>query len=275
MPTLEAVREFVQHGRDAAACRVAQAVDRWARGKHRRHQSIQRLTVAGHVSLQRQLVARNQDSGAVVAQHPVDDNHIARPRLARRDRHAVRHHTDTGGVDEQLVGGTALDDLGVSGHDGDADRIGDALHAGYHAAQQVDLEAFLQHHAARQEQWPRAAHRQVVDGARHGESADVAAGEEQRVDHVGVRGEREPVAEPGQFGHRDLRLVLQCAKQRVVERRDEHVLDQRAHRPAAAAVRHVDARIAQRAAASCAGRCQDVHAGAPAATAGSGLSSRP
>ena len=32
----------------------------------------------------------------------------------------VRHHADAGGVDEQLVGGAALDDLGVAGHDRDA-----------------------------------------------------------------------------------------------------------------------------------------------------------
>ena len=49
-----------------------------------------------------------------------------RARCAEIRRRAA-NDADPGGVDEQLVGGAALHDLGVAGHDGDAGLAGDAL----------------------------------------------------------------------------------------------------------------------------------------------------
>ena len=141
-----------------------------------------------------------------------------------------------------LSAGAALDDLGIAGDDGDAGRVGDALHAGDDAAQDVDVEAFLQHRP-QEEKRPRAAHRQIVDGAGDRKRADVAAREEQRIDHVGIGGERQPVAVPREVRERQHRLVFQCTEQRIVEGADKDILDQRAHRLAAAAVRHVDVRV--------------------------------
>ena len=60
-----------------------------------------------------------------------------------------------------------------------------------HAAQVLDGEALFEHEADAEVQRGRAGGRDVVDGAAHGEPPDVAAGEEDRVDDVGVGRERD------------------------------------------------------------------------------------
>ena len=100
-----------------------------------------------------------------------------------------------------------------------------------------------------------------------------AARKEQRIDHIGIGGERQPVAMSREVRERDARLVLQRAEHGIVERSEEHVLDQRAHRLAAAAVRQVDARIAHRAAAPCTDQVPERSSGGVAPT--SDMSVRP
>ena len=142
---------------------------------------------------------------------------------------------DSGGVDVAAVGLAALDDLGVAGDDlhpgrgrrvphglGDADQVGDA-------------EALLEDEPGRQVLRGGPAHGQVVDGAVDGQFADVAARKEQRRDHVGVGGQRDP-GRPGLQGGR----VLQRFQQRVAEAVQEHRLDQRVGGLAAGPVRHRD-----------------------------------
>ena len=60
------------------------------------------------------------------------------------------------------------------------------------AAQVGDREALLDDEPGRERERPRAGDREVVDRAVDGELADVAAGEEERLDDVGVGREREP-----------------------------------------------------------------------------------
>ncbi len=50
-------------------------------------------------------------------------------------------------------------------------------------------QSLLQDQADADRQGPGAAHRQIVDGAVDRQIADIAAGKEDRVDHVGVGGE--------------------------------------------------------------------------------------
>ena len=103
-------------------------------------------------------------------------------------------HADAGGGDVAAVGLAALDDLGVAGDDLHAGRPRPRRHRRDDPPQVGDREALLEDEAGRQVQRPRAGHRQVVDRAVDGEVADVAAGEEQRRDDVGVGGERQPRA---------------------------------------------------------------------------------
>ena len=58
-----------------------------------------------------------------------------------------------------------------------------------HAAQVGERQALLEDEGERQRERPRAADREVVDRAVDRELADVAAGEEDRRDDVGVGGE--------------------------------------------------------------------------------------
>ena len=62
------VGEFVQYGRNTTTRCVAQASYGGADGQHGGDQAVERLAVAGHVSLQRELIARDQDRDAVVAE---------------------------------------------------------------------------------------------------------------------------------------------------------------------------------------------------------------
>ena len=63
-----------------------------------------------------------------------------------------------------------------------------ARHAGNDAFQIGERKPLLQDEAGREVERPRARHGDVVDGAVHRERADVAAGKEQRRDHVPVGG---------------------------------------------------------------------------------------
>ena len=68
MPTREAVGEFVQYGCNTTTRCVAQASYGGADGQHGGDQFVERLAVAGHISLQRELIARDQNRHAVVTE---------------------------------------------------------------------------------------------------------------------------------------------------------------------------------------------------------------
>ena len=107
-----------------------------------------------------------------------------------------------------------------------------------------DGEAVLEDHRAGEGQHLGGAHhRQVVHRPGDGQPADVAAGEEERVDHVGVGGDHEPaVADP------ERRAVVHRAEPDADPRGllgalDEDLLDERPHRPSAGAVLEADALV--------------------------------
>ena len=81
-----------------------------------------------------------------------------------------------------------------------------------------------------------AADREIVDGAADGELADVAAGENQRIDDERIGGERETIAALRQGGQIEPRLVVERRQQRIVEGLDEYIVDEVLHRLAAAAM---------------------------------------
>ena len=178
----------------------------------------------------------------MVAEQAIDEDHVARPAVRRRGRRRA-DHADAGRVDEQLVAGAALHDLGVAGddvHAGLARRArhgsappGAAMSTGSPSSM-IDGAGQIERHGA--------ADREIVDGAADRELADVAAGKEQRIDHEGIGGEGEAVAMRGERREIEARLILERRQQRIVERRDEHVVDQILHGLAAAAMGKRDRR---------------------------------
>ena len=157
-------------------------------------------------------------------------------RAAETDsRTGALQHADPRRVDEAGIGLAALHHLGVAGHDLHPRPLGGGGHRGDDPAQVGDREPLLEHESRREVERPRPRHRQVVDGAVHGQVADVAAGEEERRDHVGVGGEGEPRRPDGED-----RLVLQGLQQRVAEGVEEEGLDQGVGGLAPRAVREGD-----------------------------------
>ena len=97
---------------------------------------------------------------------------------------------EAGGVDVEAgrVAG-AFDGFGVAGEDGDADGRGFGSHGLDDAAEGFQGEAFFEDEAGREGQGTGAGDEEVVDGARHGEFADVSAGEFDGADDVGIGGQ--------------------------------------------------------------------------------------
>ena len=124
----------------------------------------------------------------------VPDSRMRSPgRIASAARRARGSRcADAGGADVHAVGGAALDDLGVAGHDLDpaaSAARGDRLDLGL---QVVRGEALLEDQRQAERERARARHGQVVDGPVHGQVADRAAREAERLDdeRVGREGER-------------------------------------------------------------------------------------
>jgi hypothetical protein len=188
--------------------------------------------------LEAEALALRHDRHAVVAQGAGDEDGVARPRPVAGDVHALRHHADAGGGDEDAVALALLHHLGVAGDDRHAGlarrlrhRVDDALEVG-------EREAFFQDEAGREVQRLGARHGDVVDRAVHRQAADVAAGEEQRRDDVRVGRHHHAPALHGEAG-----VVVGGAQPVVVEGGEEQLLDQLRHRPPAAAVGHVHAAV--------------------------------
>ncbi len=185
----------------------------------------------------------------------------ARARSAPKST-SVADDADPGRGQEELVASAFGDDLGVAGDDGDARFARRRRHRRGDLAQKVDRHPFLDDRGAGEIERNRAANREIVDRAAHREPADIAAGEDERIDDEGICGEGNSVAAPREIGEIEPRLIVQRGEQRIVERPDEHVVDQILHRLAAAAMgerhgRHMDP--AQR---PCAKGRDDVHSAA-------------
>ncbi len=179
-------------------------------------------------------LAKNRD--AVIADGSAQDHPVARAGLAGGQTHAVRHDADAGGVDEQAVALAALDNLGVAGDDGDAGRGRCFGHRRCDQAQGLGGKAFFKNEPGAQKQRPRAAHREIVHGAMHGERSDVAAGEKQRLDHERIGGEGDASAADFDDG-----LIVHAVEHGIGEQRQEDVAQKFRAQPAARAVAEHDA----------------------------------
>jgi hypothetical protein len=227
--------DLVEDRRHPAAGRVAHRPDLRHRVQQPRDQAVQRRGVGFDVRFDVQLAAGQHDRDAVVADRPGHDDGVARPGPRHAQAHVRFDEADPRGVDVAAVGLALLHHLGVAGDDLHPGRGGGVPHGLGDLVQVGDREAFLEDEPGRQVQRGRAGHGQVVHRAVDGQVADVAAGEEQRRDHVGVGGERHPGPVDAQVGG-----VLERLQQRVAERVEEHRLDQGMGRLAAGPVRHRD-----------------------------------
>ena len=229
--------KLVERRGEAAAGRIAHDPHAGAaRRDNRCRKVMQRGRVGEDFDVEFEVLALRHHRDAMIADRARKQHDVARPRGVARQDDARRRHADAGGRDEDAVGLAALDHLGVAGDDRHAGcprrrahAVGDALEIG-------ERKALLDDEARREIERLGARHRDVVDGAVDGERADVASGEKQRRDDIGVGRHHHP---PGADLER--RLVVAGAQPVVVERRVEHVLDQLPHRPAPGAVRKVDA----------------------------------
>src|ERR1051326_980497 len=250
------LRHLVQRAGEAAARRVFHRVDAVAdRVERGGDERVDRRDVGAEGAPQREAVPRRPAREAVVADRAGDDDLVAGTQ--RVVAHDAPRHADAGRVDHDAVDLAAAHDfrvardhdyagLGARGHERRLDRL-----------EQRHVEAFLEDHAAGEAERARGAHhRQVVHRAGDGDAADVAAGEDDRLDDVRVGGDDEELV-----AERDRGAVVHRAEADAVERHrrevlDEELLDQRAHGAPAAA-------LLQRDAASHAGTSIALRSGTP------------
>ncbi len=227
------LRDLVEGGGEAAAGGVAHRVQRAAGGVHHRaDQAVQGAGVRGDVGLEAQPFPHTEHGGAVQADRARQQQGVTGPRARGGHRRAGQPAADPRGRHEDAIRRSLTHHLGVARDHrharlqrGPCDRRGDS-------PQVVDGEPFLDHQRQCQRQRLGAHHGDVVDGTVDGQRPDVAAGEEQRVDH-----ERIGAHDQVQAGDRDDRGVLQrAAGGGPAEGGEQHVAEQRRRQLTAGAV---------------------------------------
>ena len=174
---------------EATPPRVASRMQRsvWAGLLEQRvHDRPQRARVGLDVRVELELAAREHDRRAVLADRAGQQDAVAGADRVGREPGARVALADAGGADVHAVGRAALHDLGVAAHDLHLGRLRgrrDRLHLGL---QVVGGEALLEDQRERERARARARHGEVVHGAVHGEVADRAAREAERLDHERV-----------------------------------------------------------------------------------------
>ena len=189
--------KLVGHRVDAAAGGIAQRFDAGNRPQ-RLNQRREHRAVALQFAIEAQLFTQIKDGCAVVAQSAADNQHVARRQARRAPMNVGGNRAHPGGVDKQFIRRAATDDLGIAGDDCDVCRFGRFSHGVNHRFQRLQRQTLFDNKPAGEITGDRAADRHVVGGAAYRQLADIAAGEEQRVNHIAVGGKREAVAVRGQ-----------------------------------------------------------------------------
>src|ERR1700689_2593489 len=92
------------------------------------------------VAMPPRVAARVQDGRAMIAQKAVHQEGIARPYAADPKLDAFANDADPRRVDEELVAGPPVDDLGVAGDDRDSGRGRSAGHRAGDVAYRIDVQ---------------------------------------------------------------------------------------------------------------------------------------
>jgi len=169
----------------------------------------------------------------VVADAAGQQQRVAGHGTSRSDLDSSAETTDTGGGDVQTVAATAFDDLGVTSDHPDSRLRGGRCHRRRRPTQDGDLGPLLDHEGGGEVERLGADAGEVVDGPVDGERTDVAAGELEWLHDEGIGRDRQSLA-----ADVDDRGVTGLREERVVERGEEHLVEQPGRHPAAAAVPH-------------------------------------
>lgn len=107
---------FVDQGGETAARRIAHAVHPTGnRVQQIGDQPVERCAVTGERRSETELLPLQHDGHAVIPDRSVDQDDIIRPQLLRPQSQSGRHHADACRVDENAIGGAALDHFRIPG----------------------------------------------------------------------------------------------------------------------------------------------------------------
>ena len=234
------VGELVQRGRETAAGGIAHPAQRGAEADEGGRQLVHGRGIALEVGLELEVAAGDEHGHPVVGERAGDEHAVAREHSPGAELDALGNEADPGRRDVDAVALAALDDLRVARCDHHAGASCGRSHRGGDPPQVRDGEALFDDEAGREGEWPRSRHGEVVDGAVDGELADVSTGEEERLDDVGIGGEREPPAV--EVDHRG---VAEQIEERIAELLEEEAFDEVACRLSARTVGEVDELVAK------------------------------
>ena len=223
--------DFHEGGGETAAGEIAQAVELEAGGEEGLHGGNERGAVALDGAFEGEVRACRHNGHTVTAEVAAEEDRIAGANGSGRDREGVLNEPNARGGDVESVALAAFDDLGVAGDDGDAGGGRGLAHGGDDALEGFGGQTLFENEGGAEPERAGAAHAEIVDGAVDGELADVAAGEEERADDVGIGGECEAGAGGGEDG-----AVVLGIEGRVREGGAEDAVDQVLGEGAAAAV---------------------------------------
>ncbi len=155
--------------------------------------------------------------------------------------------SQTTGADVQAITLAALHHFGVARYDGHAGQTGGFGHRSGHALQIAQGQALFQHKGHGQAGGPGAHHGQIVGGAVHRQTANVAARKKQWRHHMRIGGHDQIVSCRRLQGSIEHRAIVACILPTfgpgALERWAEDLLDQLISGAAACAMAHVDATL--------------------------------
>ncbi len=228
--------EFVEGGGESSACEVSHGAEGDLGVDECGDQAVEWGAIAFDIGVELEFTASDQDGCAMIAEVSVDQDGVVGLKQVGGDLLVCGDHADASGADEDLVGGPAWDDLGITGDDLDIGIAGGLAHACEDGAQGVHRETFFEDQAARKIEWAGARDGEIIDCAVDSELSDVATREKQRADHVAIGGKGQAVAVACEVCERKARLVFLDLEVGVVEGLADHVIDQVVHGFSAATV---------------------------------------
>ena len=101
----------------------------------------------------------------------------------------MRDHTDTGGIDKHFVCRTARHHFGVTGHNLNTVGFCGFRHAADQLRENVKRQPLLKDKSTGEVARDCATDRQIIRCAAHSQFADIAAGENNRINHIAVGAE--------------------------------------------------------------------------------------
>ena len=122
----------------------------------------------------------------MIAKRATDQQHITHAESLCTPVNVGGNCPHSGSVNEQLVCCTTLHDFGIASHDGDACFARGCCHAVNNGFQCLHRQTLFEDKTAGEVAWNSPADRYVVSRTADGQLADIAAGEEQRIDNVAV-----------------------------------------------------------------------------------------